>query len=276
MHRHVRGMAFHLHAGELREPRPRQALVRGHPIGRLGGKRPEQDLCQLRVQVREAPSPAELEDAFGAGVLEVLVTQVRLPPCRATRQHDEQANADGEHVRGLSCVAVGLRSRWGVRLNARLQQNLAQIRPVDLRRRHVPGLRIRGRDDVDKVSLGHVALRSAVEVLANLAEVPQRDSAGSPGLHSHAEVHHADGTAVQQDVLQGQIAVADAVAVQKGDGLEDLPSVPHGAWLWERPFRLHLAEQLTAVGELRDEPHVGNVPVQAEHLQDVHRQVRLL
>ena len=120
--------------------------------------------------------------------------------------------------------------------------------------------------DVDREALvAHVLhdLRCDVRRRATLLEQQLVDL----DLLADAEVAYLDvAVAVQQDVVELDVTVRDAILVQVGDALHDLPEDELGVLLTELTALAHVVQEVSAGAELHDD-HV--VLVSLERLQDL-------
>mmetsp|Transcript_68169 Transcript_68169/g.197630 ORF Transcript_68169/g.197630 Transcript_68169/m.197630 type:complete len:230 (+) Transcript_68169:627-1316(+) len=95
-------------------------------------------------------------------------------------------------------------------------------------------------------------------------------------LRRHAEVHQADGAALQEDVLQGYVAVPDAMLMQVSHRLQQLPHVAPRGRLRQLAMARHLVEEVAALRVLGQEPSAVAIKECAMHAQQVHGGVGLL
>mmetsp|Transcript_99138 Transcript_99138/g.286063 ORF Transcript_99138/g.286063 Transcript_99138/m.286063 type:complete len:271 (-) Transcript_99138:480-1292(-) len=268
MHRHVL-------AGQLPEPIARQASLRRPTLRGLRGGHALQEVGELRSDDWQTPRHHELGDVMRMGPREATVGEGRLVPWRTAGQQDEQADASREDIDRRRLVTVDLCPSTAVRLRARGEEHLAEVRLVHPGRHDGARCGACRYQGVNEVGARDVALRRTVEVLANRPKVPQRSAANAPALHSHAEVHEPQAPILEQYILQRDITVANVVAVEIVNGLQHLPCVALGPAMLQWALLRHLLEQLAPVSELGHQPDVAAILEDAAHAQDEHGQVRL-
>mmetsp|Transcript_13452 Transcript_13452/g.47429 ORF Transcript_13452/g.47429 Transcript_13452/m.47429 type:complete len:275 (+) Transcript_13452:2018-2842(+) len=129
---------------------------------------------------------------------------------------------------------------------------------------------------MNDVFRGHVALSRPVVRLADRAKVPVGRSVRAACRHGLAVVHEPDGPSSEQHILDGDVAVRDAVAVQVANSLHQLPGPSdEAAALDAATAGLHLAEQVPTLCVLQHQPNVAALMEDRVHLQQVLRLVRL-
>mmetsp|Transcript_70893 Transcript_70893/g.184036 ORF Transcript_70893/g.184036 Transcript_70893/m.184036 type:complete len:227 (-) Transcript_70893:723-1403(-) len=122
-----------------------------------------------------------------------------------------------------------------------------------------------------------MALWRTVPVLPHCTQVAEWHAARRSALHSHAKVHQPHNSCLEEDVLQGQVTVPDALSMKIRRGLQDLPCVLLALPLLKPPSPRNLVEQLAALGELCDQPDVAQAfREDAPQPQEVERQIGLL
>mmetsp|Transcript_62919 Transcript_62919/g.181007 ORF Transcript_62919/g.181007 Transcript_62919/m.181007 type:complete len:292 (+) Transcript_62919:313-1188(+) len=268
MRRHI------LVARELQEPRGSQTPRRGPALCGVHTGHALQEVAEPWRSNRKTPGRHEHDEVLASDPREPAVAEHRLAPRRVGRQEDKQTDAGGEDVNRRRCIAIDFCLCAASVPRSSREEHFAEIWP-DLRRYHMARLRVGRRHHLDELTAGDVAFRGSVVVFAHSAEVAKRGATWGLALHRHAEVHEPHVAALEEYILQGHVAVADAMAVEVVDGLQQLPSVALGPALREWAPACHLVEQLPAIGELRHQPDVSSVLEDAMRPQQEHRQVRL-
>mmetsp|Transcript_89702 Transcript_89702/g.155230 ORF Transcript_89702/g.155230 Transcript_89702/m.155230 type:complete len:378 (+) Transcript_89702:97-1230(+) len=272
---------WHFRVLHVCKPTAGQALGCKWPLRGLGLQDTADELHGLWAKWLLVPLAQHgLNATLTGGVEEVegLVAQRCLVPGRNLECEDEQANAHSPHVGRGRCIAPEIGHADSSRLHGGRQSNLTEVlATVYFHTYDVTGFSSRRSYHPHLLKSRYVAFRRTVEVLTHCTEEANRDSRISVAFHSHAKVHQSQHSILEQDVLQGNIAMSDVVPMKVTDSLKQLPSVlPHHA-LTDTAFG-HLIEQLPSFSKLSDKPccTVDAVRKATQHPQQVHWHIRLL
>mmetsp|Transcript_34656 Transcript_34656/g.73815 ORF Transcript_34656/g.73815 Transcript_34656/m.73815 type:complete len:296 (+) Transcript_34656:257-1144(+) len=263
--------------GELGEPRAGKALGNGRSLGRVGPQHIAQQLHCCRRQEGLTPRLQQRLDTLLSTTVHIAKGAVGKPglvPWGTLPAQDEEADAAREDVGRRHSIAPELgkaRLPWHGVLG---QTYLTEVGAPDSHSHYILWLRSNGCGDPGLRNRGHVTVWSAIEVLSHGAEIAEWRARGRVTPHRHAEVHEPEVTILQQDVLEGDVAVTDAMLVEIIHGLQELPHVATHLRLHEQP-RCDYFEEIAALSKLCDHPSRKLVRKDPEHSQKVERQIWL-